>query len=148
MNRLLLPDRLESDKELRQAASRLHADIVLIYTFDTAFYERNASTPLSLVSLGLSPTVKVRVVSTVSAIVLDSRTGYLYGALEATHKLQRSASHLTSTDVCDALRQKVERQAFDKFLDSFDKTWKGIVDGYSDTQAASHQPQARCSGHS
>src|SRR5215212_4286903 len=37
LNRLLLPELLQSDYELRQAAAKLHADILLVYTLDTTF---------------------------------------------------------------------------------------------------------------
>src|SRR5437667_6268059 len=35
---LLLPASLQSDRELREAAARLKADMVLLYTFDTSFH--------------------------------------------------------------------------------------------------------------
>ena len=37
LSRLLLPEDMHSDLELRQAAAALHADMVLIYTLDTSF---------------------------------------------------------------------------------------------------------------
>ena len=86
LSRLLLPNHLKSDRELRNAASRLQADMILIYTLDTDFYDRNSSTSLSIVSLGLAPTVQVRVITTVSAMVIDTQTGYIYGIVEETAK--------------------------------------------------------------
>jgi hypothetical protein len=52
---LLLPSSLQSDRELREAAARLKADMVLLYTFDTSFHDNDASVALSVVTLGLSP---------------------------------------------------------------------------------------------
>ena len=40
INRLLLPAKLETDRELRAAAARLQADLLLLYPFDTAFSTR------------------------------------------------------------------------------------------------------------
>ena len=39
MNRMLLPEQLDNDREIRTAASRLQADMVLLYTFDTSFFD-------------------------------------------------------------------------------------------------------------
>lgn len=41
VNRLLLPERLQSDVELRNAAAQLHADMLLVYTLDTSFGRRS-----------------------------------------------------------------------------------------------------------
>ena len=49
VNRLLLPEHFQSDKDLRQAAARLHADMLLVYTLDTDFF------------LGSNPALKKRV---------------------------------------------------------------------------------------
>jgi hypothetical protein len=37
LNRLVLPQQLQSDRELRVGAAKLHADMLLIYTLDTTF---------------------------------------------------------------------------------------------------------------
>ena len=37
INRLLLPAQLESLEDLRVAAAKLHADVILVYTVDTTF---------------------------------------------------------------------------------------------------------------
>lgn len=84
INRLLLPAKLESDRELREAAARLHANLVFVYTFDTAFFNSDAATALTVVTLGLSPTRKVTAVTTVSSLLLDTLTGYVYSVCEAT----------------------------------------------------------------
>lgn len=75
INRLLLPERLESDKDIRGAASRVQADLVFLYTFDTSFFNTDVSTPLTVITLGLSPTRKISVVTTCSALLMDTRTG-------------------------------------------------------------------------
>ena len=78
LGRLVVPAELHSDVELRNAAARLGADILLIYTFDTAFFTDERAMPLSVISLGLSPTKNVRVTTTASAIFLDTRSGFVY----------------------------------------------------------------------
>jgi len=130
LSRLLLPDYLQSDNELRKAASRLQADMILIYTLDTDFYDRDSSTPLSIISLGLAPTVRVRVITTISAMVMDTRTGYIYGIAEETAREERSAAAFTTKNAYDQLRQKTERRAFEMFLDEFEVLWKNISNRY------------------
>ena len=41
MNRLLLSPKLESTRELRQAAATLRADLLLAYSLDTGFSVEN-----------------------------------------------------------------------------------------------------------
>ena len=69
LSRLLLPPVLQSDKDLREAAARLKADMLLIYTFDTSFHNNDESMSLNVITLGLSPTRKVFVHVTASALV-------------------------------------------------------------------------------
>src|SRR6185369_2340312 len=75
ISRLLLPATLESDRELRQAAAKLQADILLIYTIDTEFKTEDKAAPISVVTLGLSPNQQVRVTTTASAVLMDTRNG-------------------------------------------------------------------------
>jgi len=55
ISRLLLPQTLKSDRELREAAARLKADMLLLYTFDTSFHDNDESVALNVITLGLSP---------------------------------------------------------------------------------------------
>ncbi len=128
LSRLLLPVHLESDKDLRKAAARIQADMLLIYTLDTDFYNSDISTPLSIISIGLAPTINVRVTTTISAIVMDTRTGYIYGMVEETAQKDQTAAALTTQNAYDLLRRKTERRAFEMFIDEFDVLWKNIID--------------------
>lgn len=130
LSRLLLPSYLRSDKELRKAAARLQADMILIYTLDTNFYDRDKSTPLSIITLGLGPTIDVRVISSVSVLVMDTRTGYIYGLVDEAADKQQTAAVLTKQNAFDQLRQKTERKAFEMFLDEFEVLWRNIVRQY------------------
>jgi len=128
LSRLLLPEYLNSDEELRLAAARLHADMVLIYTLDTYFYDHDSSVALSVISLGLAPTIEVKVTTTISVIVMDTRTGFIYGILEETARKEQNAAALGTKDAFDQMRQDTERQAFEKFLDEFQNDlWRNIL---------------------
>jgi hypothetical protein len=130
LSRLLLPSSFQSDQELRQAAARVQAGMVLVYTVDTTFLDTNKSTPLSVVTLGFGPTIDVRVITTVSALLLDTQTGYIYGTIEETAREQATSSAVSSKNACDAMRLKTERQAFEAFIAEFETLWPRIVETY------------------
>jgi hypothetical protein len=140
INQLLLTSNLQSDRELREAAASLHADFLLIYTFDTTFYVRDFAKPLSIITLGLSPNENASVVTTASAVLMDTRDGYIYGVDETTARTNQIASAWTSDDAVDDARLRTEAKAFDQLVGEFEKTWKGVVQQYA-TQPAS-QPAA------
>src|SRR5688500_5150296 len=48
LNRLVLPQRFQTDYELRHAAAKMHADVLLIYTLDTTFLDLDRTTPLKI----------------------------------------------------------------------------------------------------
>jgi hypothetical protein len=137
INRLLLPGRtLHSDAELRQAAATLQADMLLIYTLDTSFYVRDMAKPVSIVTLGLSPNQQARVTTTASAVLMDTRNGYVYGLAEASDSYNRLASAWTNADAIDAARIKTETAAFGKLCDALEKTWGQVVTRYAKPQGA------------
>ena len=127
LNRLLLTGQLDSDRQLRQAAAALHADMLLIYTFDTGFYVTDSLIHLTVVSLGLSPNQQVRVSTTASAILMDVRTGYIYGSCESIAHKERIASGWTRIDAVDQSRLETERQSFEMLLDDFDELWSLVI---------------------
>ena len=85
---------------------------------------------VTVISLGFGPTINTRVITSVSALIMDAKTGYIYGTIEETAKEQRTTAALTSKNDCDKLRLKTERDAFEMFLDEFETTWKQIVRRY------------------
>lgn len=125
---LLLPKNLQSEISLREAASRLKADMLLIYTFDTTFHENDSSVTLSVLSLGILPMQKVSVHVTVSALVIDTRTGFIYAALEANEKRQLRSNTWESEESADRARRDAEKAAFKSLVGEFDKNWPKIVD--------------------
>lgn len=128
INRMLLPQKLESDKELREAAARLQADLLFVYTFDTAFFETDLAKPLTVVTLGLSPTRKVQVATTVSGLLIDTRTGYVYATYETTQKAQTLSTSWGSRDAADEARLQNERQAFEQMVGEFVGAWPKLLE--------------------
>jgi hypothetical protein len=127
LNRMLLPARLEGDREIREAASRLQADLVFLYTFDTAFFDTDAAKPLSVITLGLSPTRKISAVTTVSALLLDTRTGFVYSAYEVSERESAVSSSWGSRDTADAVRRTTEKRAFGKLVDELVASWPKLL---------------------
>lgn len=127
VNRMLLPQELHSDLELREAAGALHADMLLVYTLDTTFHVEDVAAPLSIVTLGLSPNEVAHVICTASAVLMDTRNGYVYGVAEATERQDQLASAWTSEAAVDETRKRVETKAFQKLVGDLESTWMGIV---------------------
>ena len=132
LNQILLPAKLDSIKSLREAAARLKADILLIYTFNTAFHVGGQSyAPLNVISLGFLKNKAVSVTTTVSAAFFDVRTEYLYGLSEATaNETKNSSIWSTSADV-DDMRVSTEKAAFHKLIPELGKTWLGMLKQYA-----------------
>ncbi|HSH96554.1 MAG TPA: hypothetical protein VK968_20565, partial [Roseimicrobium sp.] len=84
VNKMLVTGPCNTEEDLRQLGARVHADMVLVYTFDTQFYVKDYATPVTIVSLGLSPNKAAKVTTTASALLIDTRSGYIYGLAEAT----------------------------------------------------------------
>jgi hypothetical protein len=131
LNRLVLPASLQSDYELRQAAAKMHADMLLIYTLDTTFRDTNRTTPLSIVTLGAANTKRMRILCTASAALLDTRSGYVYGLAEATKSHEELQNAWKTEDEIDTARRAVEAKAFGELLDALEKTWGSVVREYA-----------------
>ncbi len=128
INRMLLPDRFDSDREIRAAASRLQADLVFLYAFDTAFFESDAARPLTVITLGLAPTRRIVASTTVSALLLDTRTGYVYATYEVTVRKEAVASSWGSRDTADRSRRDNEREAFGRLIDDVAGSWPKLLE--------------------
>ncbi len=127
LSRLMLPQTLNTDLELRQGAAALHADMLLIYTIDTTFQVEDHMAPLTVVTLGLSPNMTAQIVTTESAVLMDTRNGYVYGYAEATeHGIQLTNGWMTEQAVNDS-RKRTEAKAFKKLVDNLQQTWGGVV---------------------
>lgn len=134
VNRMLLPAELQGDREIREAAARLQADLVFIYTFDTAFFEGDLARPLTILTLGLSPTRKVQVATTVSALLLDTRTGYVYSTYEATKSSNALSTSWGTGDTADEERRNNERAAFEQLIEEFSRAWPKLLQRFDKQQ--------------
>lgn len=127
MNKMLFGGPVNTEADLRRAAARVQADITLIYTFDTRFYVKDYAAPMSVVTLGLSPNKQAKVSTTASAILLDTRSGYIYGLAESTAESDQIANAWTSSDAVDDTRRRTERDSFNQLVGELEKSWAGVV---------------------
>ena len=131
IGRMILSPDLQDDYALREAAAKLRADVLLVYTFDTQFRVAENARPLSVVTLGLAPSKQARVVTTASAALLDTRNGYVYGTAEATETQKRITNAWQSDEAVDAARRETESAAFDALVGELEATWRGVVARYA-----------------
>lgn len=128
LNRLLLPEKLYSTKELRLAAARLKTDILLLYSLDTVFTIESADLgPLSLITLGFLPNKEALITTTASAALMDVRSGFLYGVAEATAKESQIASFWSSKQAVESSRLRAETAAFEKLVGEVEKLWLHVL---------------------
>lgn len=131
LSRQLLPDKFDSLDDLRLAAAKLQADIMLIYTVETSFQvQGRAYGPLTSISLGTAPDSDAYVTSTASAMFTDVRTGYTYGTVEATAQASGLSKAWGEAKIVDKKRLEAEHQAFTQLLTEAEKTWAGIATRY------------------
>lgn len=128
ISRLLLPPQLNSDADIRDGAARLKADMVLLYTFDTSFRDESKSVGLQVVSLGFSKSQRVSVQVTASALLIDTRTGFVYAAFETNEKRELPSNTWQTADTADQARRDAEKAAFKSLVSEFEKGWPKVIE--------------------
>lgn len=130
-NRLLLPYSYKSIKDLRLAAAKMKAQMLLVYTFDTEFViDTKNYGPQNVFSLGYLKNKDVKVVTTASVAIFDVQTEYLYGLAEATANENKRSNAWKKQDEVDNLRIETERKAFNKLMGEIEEMWAGVVKEY------------------
>src|SRR5439155_26793843 len=92
------------------------------------FPDNDALAPLSVMTLGLSPTRQIVVHVAASALLMDTRTGFIYAALEANEKRQALSNAWVSRESADHARRNAEKAAFKGLVSEFEKNWPQIVE--------------------
>jgi len=132
MTRILLPEDLSSTTALRTGAAQLKADLLLMYTVDTSFgtdIERIG--PLQTVSLGFFPNRKSFVDATTSVMLLDVRSGFVYGTVEATETRNQRSNLWGTTAAIDKARREAEKASFQKALEQTKELLAAVTEEYS-----------------
>lgn len=148
VGRMLLPPDTDSIDDLRAPAARLRADMLMVYTMDTTFTVDGRSLgPLSMVSLGFIPNKRAHVTSTVSGVLIDVRTGFIYGTAEATAREEQRATMWSTRTAIDGARLRAERQAFGGFVDEFSDLWGNVLDVHAATRQPTRREQTPAGGY-
>ena len=127
VNKLLVAGPQNSANDLRSAALSLKADMLFVFTLDTQQTQSDWSSPLSLYSLGLSPSVKVEVTTSAMGMLIDTQTGYVYGVLEATSYKKKIAAYMTCQNAWDQCRKVTEKGAIEELNKKFETMWNGVL---------------------
>ena len=109
-----------------EAAAKLQTDAILLYTLATEFSDNEVIAPLTTLSLGLAPNKRYKIHAVASAVLMDTKTGYIYGALEEGDARAGLTIGWGSSQAIEAGRKKAERAAYDKLLASFGPFWGRI----------------------
>lgn len=135
LNRLLLPTKLNSIKDLRLSAARLKTDMLLIYSVETTFHIEGTSLgPLSLITLGFIPNEQVWVTSTTSGILVDVRTGFIYGVAESTAREEQHTTVWNSKQTIDEARLISEKTSFKGFINEYKTMWSNTLQQYNKSE--------------
>jgi hypothetical protein len=124
----LLPERLATLDDLRLAAAKNLADVLVVYTVDTLFEVdgRNLA-PLAEVSLGKPPGERAGITSTASAVLIDVRSGYRYATVNADARLDDLDGAWLTSATLDKKRLETEQQALDALWVEAGKIWRGVT---------------------
>lgn len=140
INRLLLPTQLDSIAGLRQAAARVQANLLLVYTFDTRFQTGQQQLPLlNTILLGTLNNQPLTVKSNVSAVLFDVQTEYVFGVTEANVQTHGSSTIWQTDSEVDKLRQQAEQQALANLMAQFQQQWPQIQSQLSRVPLAPHR---------
>lgn len=104
--------------DLAAAARTLDADLLLVYTFDTDT-RRNTTIPVvGVATLGLFPNVQQIATARVSAVILDTRTGFRYHAFEAFDDAKPAANAWTADEARGDAVIIAEQRALDTLIEN------------------------------
>lgn len=131
LSKIVIPENIRGLRDIRLAAAQLHADILLVYTFDTTFkVGPKKFNAMDIISLGFLENKEVKVTSTASAAFYDAKTGYLYGLAEATEDKSQMSDLWDSSSIVDKLRKETESIAFTSLIPEIEATWNAIIIQY------------------
>ena len=130
-NRLLLPYNYQTIKDLRLAAAKMKAQMLLVYTFDTEFsIDAKNYGPQNVFALGYLKNKELKVRTTSSAALFDVQTEYLYGLAEATAEKSKKSNIWKEHQEVDNLRIESEKESFSKLSKEIATMWNGVYSEY------------------
>lgn len=131
LNHLALPSSISGSRDLCDAARRVGADLLLIYTLDTSSVVVHHVPELSVVTLGLMPEGQSQVRCTASAVLLDARSGFTYALSEGSGEQNRLTSAWGSDSATGKAAEAAEQRAFHQLLQNLATRWDEVVNEYA-----------------
>ncbi len=123
-----IPKSLNTIDDLRAAADGLHADLLLLYSLDTRFTVDNAEiAPLAVITPGFLPNKGARVTVKTSAVLVDVRSGFVYGMAEATSWRDQNAAVWATRATIEDERRITERSSFELWQERFGALWQRVI---------------------
>lgn len=127
-NDLPMPTRLQTLGDLRQAAAKKRASLLLVYTFDTVFRTGDTGEVLKMgISLGWAKTQTIKVTSTVTAVVVDVNSGALLASFDAQAEKSASSDMWARVERADEARLQTERAAFTELVSHVATGWSTVT---------------------
>lgn len=137
LNKLVLPDSVANEADLRKAAAETGADVLVVYTIDTQFFVPQRVEYGQAVKLPLITDPAANVQSTASGILVDVRSGRIMGQAQGTGRAFVNAGSADGGNVIDRSRRNAERAAFKAMTDEVAQRWTLIIErGYAAPGAA------------
>lgn len=141
ISRLFISGQPKSFRDLRAAAAELRADALLVYGVDSRFRtETTELGPLQTVALGMLATRKAYVTATTSFVLIDVRTGFVYGVGESTATESQRGNVWSSARAVDEARIRAERKAFEDAVGEMERLWIGVLAEHAPSRLAAQRP--------
>jgi hypothetical protein len=132
LNKLVLPDTVSSEADLRKAAAETGADVLIVYTIDTQFFVPQRVEYGQAVKLPLVTDPAANVQSTASGILVDVRSGRILGQAQGAGRAFINAGSADGGNVIDRSRRNAEKAAFAAMTDEVAQRWTLIIErGYA-----------------
>jgi hypothetical protein len=130
--RAALPPQVNRLGDLRSAASAAGADLLVLYSIDTRFTVDDMKLdPLAVITPGFLPNHGARVTAVTSAVLVDVRSGFVYGVAEATSWRDQNATVWATRGTIEDERRITERASFELCEDKISALWKDVIARYA-----------------
>ncbi len=113
--------------QLRRAALRLNADMLLIYEVRTSRTPTGTFPLVGLASLGVVPDSSAAYTASAVALLVDVRTSYQYATLNAQAEGSRISNMWGRSSAAYAAEMDALRETNEKLLANFASAWKEIL---------------------
>ena len=132
INQFLISDTEDTQEQLRNAASAVQAEMLLVYSVNTR--SEIASHELGILGaafLGYAPTKKALVNTTISAGLYDTSTGYVCALFEASASVDKRGNFWSIDSVTDSATREAESEAFHALIGNIEQRWPAFLAEYN-----------------